>query len=158
MRANPFTIAMMAGLGLSLGGTPTLAADTPGEAANRVLVLDYFRLTFEVHDFDKARALLAPGYISHHNAKESTEQMFARFKRQSPTPGPDTGVIQNTPVLVMADGDFVMLFMRAPNIEGPRNVSQGSDFELYRIENGKIAEHWDAFANAGGPPPGAPKP
>jgi len=53
-------------------------------------------------------------------------------------------------VAIMAEGDLVMVATVSylPDPEKPGQKYAGTHFDLFRIENGKIAEHWDSVAKS----------
>lgn len=116
------------------------------EEANAALAQRYFRLMFEVHDTDAAAALLADDYVSHHQPAETKAQMLARFRRLQGDRAPDANAPHNAPRRLVVQGDLVFMLLAVPprpdRAESPKLV-----FELYRVQDGRIAEHWDAFTD-----------
>jgi predicted SnoaL-like aldol condensation-catalyzing enzyme len=51
-------------------------------------------------------------------------------------------------IAIMAEGDLVMMatVSYSPDPENPGHKYAGTHFDMFRIENGKIAEHWDSVA------------
>lgn len=123
-------------------GALASAAAAQSLAANKALAQKYFRLMFEVHDVEAAEQLLTADYVSHHLPLETRAQMLARFKRQSRGIEPDAP--RNLPLRVIAEDDLVLMLLRAP-ARGDRPPQLV--FEMYRVRDGLLAEHWDAFTD-----------
>jgi predicted SnoaL-like aldol condensation-catalyzing enzyme len=49
-------------------------------------------------------------------------------------------------IVIVAEGDWVILSFKAvhPDPKGLAKTSTTTSFEMLRIENGKVAEHWDS--------------
>jgi predicted SnoaL-like aldol condensation-catalyzing enzyme len=149
---------------LLLGGaTAEWAAETPQEAANKKLVLDFYGELYKGEAAGDLKDRIAgiaekymlPNYIQHNPAFGGAgggRNAFVRAMQQQPARPPNPNFKPPETIAVMAEGDRVMLFTR-------REVPGGKDgqparyiFNMFRIEDGKFAEHWDA--GAGAPPPG----
>jgi predicted SnoaL-like aldol condensation-catalyzing enzyme len=81
------------------------------------------------------------------------KEYFSRIK--GPLPAiPDT--LEGL-VAIQAEGDYVTLsFVREyddPNAKGKKYTTTW--FDMFRVENGKIAEHWDSALMAPAPAPAA---
>jgi predicted SnoaL-like aldol condensation-catalyzing enzyme len=124
---------------------------SPQEQANVEVVQRYFRLMFEVRDVDAAAALLAEGYVSHHQPPQSKAQMLARFKRQQGDARPNAQAPHNPALRQIAQGDLVFFQLLAPPRPDKAGDSAKLFFELYRVRDGLLVEHWDAFTEAPGP-------
>jgi len=126
---------------------PAWALDAQ-EDANAALVQRYVRLMFEEHDIDAAAALLADGFVSHHQPRESKAEMLARFKRQRGDAAADANAPHQAPRRVTVQGDRVFFQLLAPQRPDRPGDRPTLFFELYRIAGGRIAEHWDATSAA----------
>jgi predicted SnoaL-like aldol condensation-catalyzing enzyme len=80
---------------------------------------------------------------------------MAVFKSLGPPIDPIPEQLQNPPVVAGAKGNFVWLVFEH-KFKNPKDPSQSVyeySFDLFRLQNGKIQEHWDsARKNAGSPP------
>ena len=112
--------------------------------SNKILVLNLFREVLEARHLDLADRYLAVDFIQHNpNADTGIEGFKAYFtKLGGPMPVQDTvpGL-----VAIQAAGNFVTLsFVR--EMPDPKNKDQKYTttwFDMFRIDDGKIAEHWD---------------
>lgn len=134
------TTACAVALMLSLAASPALAQSTArdfaAEEANRELVLDFYNRFFNEHDISAAD-LVAEGYIQHNprlpDGKDTLVSFFSGFFKENPE-------WRERIVRSGTDGDLVFLQVHATN--GPDDRGQAI-MEIFRVENGKIIEHWD---------------
>jgi predicted SnoaL-like aldol condensation-catalyzing enzyme len=125
-----------------------LQSKDPKLAANKKLVFDAWRAIVQGAHTELAPKYFTEGYIQHNpNVATGRDAMVAFMKSTRPV-----REIQPTitfPVIaIMAEGDLVMLatVSYSPDPEKPGSKYAGTHFDLFRIENGKIAEHWDSVA------------
>lgn len=122
-----------------------LQSADPTLAANKRLVYDFWREVFEGGHLDLAEKYLAPGYIQHNplvpTGREAFVQFFSRFKK----PVPIEPKIKGPLVSIVAERDLVILsFVREyPEPSDPTRKYTTTWFDKFRIESGKIVEHWD---------------
>jgi predicted SnoaL-like aldol condensation-catalyzing enzyme len=132
------------------------AADTPEEAANKQLVLDFYRdLEAKVEGDRMSRMLeldakyLDPGYIQH-----SVNGQGGPGRQQSAGPRPKMG--PTTLLAITAEGDKVIQ-VTSRDMTGPDGkTNETIIFNLFRVKNGKLIEHWDAFGVPSVPPSNSP--
>jgi predicted SnoaL-like aldol condensation-catalyzing enzyme len=107
-------------------------------AANKKLVLDMANLMFVQHKVDQAiETYFAPGYIQHNPMVQTGTEPFRAFFKSFYATNPQATIEVKR---ALADGDLVALHYKAkftPDERGDAVV------DIFRIENGKIAEHWD---------------
>ena len=106
---------------------------------NRAIVTDFARLFYEERDVRKAfETYVSEGYIQHNpgiadgrsNAVKVLAPMFSE-------PGREFRIEQ-----IIVDGDMAVIHVHAIPEPGSRGASV---FDMYRLEDGKIVEHWDAI-------------
>ena len=114
-------------------------------AANKRLVYDFWREVFEGGHMELVDKYLAESYIQHNPMVPTGRAAFveAFSKRVKPVaiePRIKAGLVSLT-----AEGDLVTLaFVR--EYDDPKEAGRKYTttwFDMFRIENGKIAEHWD---------------
>jgi predicted SnoaL-like aldol condensation-catalyzing enzyme len=123
-----------------------LQSKDPKLAANKKLVFDMWRAIVQGGHTELAPQYFTEGYIQHNpNVASGRDAMVAYMKATRPV-RPIESKITFPLVAMMAEGDLVMLatVSYAPDPEAPGRKYAGTHFDLYRIENGKIAEHWDS--------------
>jgi predicted SnoaL-like aldol condensation-catalyzing enzyme len=127
---------------------------SPAEVANKRMVYNFWREVFVAGDMSKLNGYMAENYIQHNplvaNGREPFRAFFARI---NPTPKPVQPTIDGL-VSMLADRDNVVLAFRRelPDPRNPGKTYTSTWFDMFRIEGGKLAEHWDY----GTLPPAAP--
>ena len=120
-----------------------LQSNDPLLAANKKLVFDFWREVFQARNMELAPKYMADNYIQHNptvaTGRQAFVDFFGRFERQPVRP-----TIDNL-VTIMAERDLVVLAFRRefPDPKNPGQRYTTTWFDMLRIENGKIAEHWD---------------
>lgn len=134
-----------------------LKAGTPALAANKKLAYDFFRIILRGRRLDQADHYMTEDYIQHN---PNADTGMAGFKAYFSALGGEQPIPDRLPglVAIQAEGDYVTLsFVREyqdPAI--PDATYTTTWFDMFRIVNGKIVEHWDTATK--GPGPVAPKP
>ena len=117
--------------------SPVLAADAATQEANKKTVLEFYEAGLNKKDFEAAAKFFGPHYIQHNpNAADGIEgfKKFIEYRREK-FPNAKS-VIKR----VLVDGDMVILHVHAIREPGERGVAI---VDIFRLENGKIVEHWD---------------
>ena len=117
----------------------------PQQAANKRLVYDFWREVFEAANMDLAPRYMAEGYIQHNPRVPTGRQAFIDFFSKVRKPAPIEPRVKAPLVAILADGDLVsMFFVREyPEPGDPSKKYTTTWFDMFRIVDGKIAEHWD---------------
>ena len=123
-----------------------LAGSDARAVANKRLVYDFWREVFEAGHMDLADRYLAEGYIQHNPNVPTGRAAFVAFFSKFTKPRPIEAKVKAPLVAIVAEGDLVVLsFVR--QVQDPKDAGQKYSttwFDMFRIENGRIAEHWDA--------------
>lgn len=102
---------------------------------NKALVLEAMTSLFQRHDASAVERLYAPDYIQHNpGIPQGREALYALVADLSQA-------VFYEPGLIVAEGDLVAIHGR---IRGWAEVPQVV-VDLFRIEGGKLAEHWDVL-------------
>jgi predicted SnoaL-like aldol condensation-catalyzing enzyme len=122
-----------------------LKASDPKLAANKKLVFDMYRAIIQAGRTDLAPQYFTEGYIQHNPNVATGRDALVAYIRQTRPVRPMEPTITFPVISIMAEGDMVMVAVvnYAPDPENPGKKYASTHFDLYRIENGKIAEHWD---------------
>lgn len=120
---------------------PLLANADPGLFINKRLAFDLWRNIPEGGREELADIYLAPTYIQHNpNAATGREGFKEYFKRR---PDSDVESYLETPLVAMvAEGDLVVQVLQTTRNQNGKTY-QVPWFDMFRIENGVVAEHWD---------------
>jgi len=125
----PFVI-----LALTVALPAARAADVE---ANKRTVLEFYEAGLNKKDFEAAAKYFGPKYIQHNpGAPDGIEgfKTFVNFLREK-FPNSKSEIKK-----VFAEGDFVILHVHAVREPGTRGRAI---VDIFRLENGKIVEHWD---------------
>jgi predicted SnoaL-like aldol condensation-catalyzing enzyme len=147
---------------LAMGSVPMAAQSktpTKQEQANLKMVMDWWRIGLVSAHPEAADKYLAENMIQHNpNFPQGRAAVKAMLSRRPPVnPIPATLPPDRTPTKAFAKGDYVVLIWEreAADPTDPSKKYKYNDFDLFRVENGQLAEHWDgAMKN---PPNGAGK-
>ncbi len=117
----------------------------PQLAKNKRLVYDFWREVFEAAQMDLAPKYMAESYIQHNPRVPTGRQAFVDFFSRVRKPAPIEPRVKAPLVAILADGDLVtMAFAREHAEPGdPSKKYTTTWFDMFRIVDGKIAEHWD---------------
>ena len=112
---------------------------SPAEtAANKELVTAFVKGVFEQHKVREfSDRYLADHYIQHNPWIGDGKAPFVSFFEQLFKDDPSA---EYEVKRVIADGDLVAVHLRSQQSGQPENAG----FDIFRVENGKIVEHWDA--------------
>ena len=103
--------------------------------ANKKLVADMYQEVFGDKNIDALDKYLLPNYIQHNPSAADGRQALKDLLKVWFKDAPKTKIdIQH----IGADGDFVYLHTRSKMGDKVYSI-----IDIFRIENGKIAEHWD---------------
>ncbi|HTY94473.1 MAG TPA: nuclear transport factor 2 family protein [Steroidobacteraceae bacterium] len=123
-----------------------LQSSDPKLAANKKLVFDMWRAIIQGAHTELAPKYFRKDYIQHNpNVTTGRDAMVAYMKSTRPVRPIDPGI--NFPVIaIMAEGDKVLVatVSYSPDPTKPGTKYAGTHFDLFRIQHGKIAEHWDS--------------
>ena len=122
-----------------------LKSDNQTLIQNKKLVYDMWREFLEGGHLELADKYFTENYIQHNpnaaTGREALIDFFSKFTK----PQQIVDSIKASVVAIIAEGDLVMLsFVR--ELPDPNDKSKKYSttwFDLFRIEKGKIAEHWD---------------
>ena len=103
---------------------------------NKALVLEALEAAFNKRDITAYERYWSPDYIQHSANIEKGREGLIKIMTSTP---PD---MKYEPGLIVAEGDYVMVHGRYSNIGLPKNLVI---VDIFRIENGILAEHWDVI-------------
>ncbi|MEP0262885.1 nuclear transport factor 2 family protein [Dokdonia sp.] len=108
---------------------------------NKLIVTDFYKKVIGEQDLEYAKRIVTEDYIQHNPQVRTGKAGFLEaiaFLKQMPKQ-------KNTPtpfMRIIADNEYVIVHL---NVEfgGQKKIV----LDMFRIENGLIAEHWDAIQN-----------
>jgi predicted SnoaL-like aldol condensation-catalyzing enzyme len=121
-----------------------LKSNDPQLAANKKLVYDMWRTFINAFHVDEAGQFLAPEYHQHNpNAGTGLEGVKAYFNSLNLERKPVPSRIENKVVSIVAERDLVVVALVRDEMDKDGKPYTSTWFDMYRIANGKIVEHWD---------------
>jgi predicted SnoaL-like aldol condensation-catalyzing enzyme len=124
---------------------PWLASHDAKLAANKRLVFDMYRTVLNAGRAGEAARFFTPGYIQHNpNVTSGREGLVAYIRRTRPE-RPIPAQIAFPVISITAEGDLVTVATVSyeDDLEKPGEKFVTTHFDMFRIEKGLIAEHWD---------------
>jgi predicted SnoaL-like aldol condensation-catalyzing enzyme len=127
-----------------------LEAADPTLAGNKRLVFDVWRQLVNAGREEVVDLYLTQDYVEHNpNAATGREGARAHFAARADFPIETT--IRSELVAMVAEGDLVVQVIK---VELPNPYREGATyttawFDMYRIADGRLAEHWDAAVKPG---------
>jgi predicted SnoaL-like aldol condensation-catalyzing enzyme len=116
---------------------PAARASDDRPQRNKALVLEAMTSLFQRHDASAVERLYAPDYIQHNpEIPQGRDALKALVADLSET-------VFYEPGLIVAEGDLVAIHGR---IRGWADTPQVV-VDIFRIEGGRLAEHWDVLQN-----------
>lgn len=113
-------------------------AYSPEELKNKETVLDFYQKALNDKNFDAASKYLG-NYVQHNplaaDGPESLRKFIEFLKKNYPQSKSEI-------IRVIVDGDMVILQIHSVHVPNERG---NAIFDMFRVENGKIEEHWDSI-------------
>lgn len=122
-----------------------LRSPDPKLAANKKLVYDMYRAIVQAGRYEMADKFFTKEYIQHNPNVSSGRDALVEFIKNS-RPQREIPPQMTFPLIsILAEGDMVMVATVTweDDVEKPGERYATTHFDLYRIEDGLIAEHWD---------------
>jgi predicted SnoaL-like aldol condensation-catalyzing enzyme len=120
-------------------------------AANKRLVFDFWRSIVNAGRVEMADDMLAEGYIQHspvlRTGRAAFKQIFSVVPRREIPP-----VVEPPLVASVAEGPLAVMALqeRMPAREGAAAYTS-THFNLFRVDGGRLAEHWHSVQTPPGP-------
>jgi len=139
---------------------PQTAPMTAREKKNLQFALDFTREVLQGRHTELSPKYQAEDYTQHNPNIPTGRAAFVEVFSRRPPVNPIPAKLDPPPVVEGAKGDFVWLIMERED-KDPRDPSKTyhyNTFDVYRMANGKIQEHWDSAQRAPLQPGAAPRP
>jgi predicted SnoaL-like aldol condensation-catalyzing enzyme len=128
-----------------------LASSDPGLAAGKRLVFDLWRTVVNAGHVEAADDMLAEDYIQHSpvlpTGRAAFKQIFSAVPRRE-----IPALVEPPLVASIAEGNLVVMSLLervAATGASPSFIT--THFNLFRVDNGRLAEHWHSVRTAPGP-------
>jgi predicted SnoaL-like aldol condensation-catalyzing enzyme len=122
-----------------------LASADPKLAENKKFVYDFWREVFEAAHMELADKYMAESYIQHNPNVPTGRAAFIEFFSKIKKPKPIEAKVAAPLVAITAEGNLVILSFAREQADpkDPTKKYTTTWFDMFRLEGGKIAEHWD---------------
>ena len=124
---------------------PLLKSKDPKLAANKKLVFDMYREVVNAGRTANVTKYFTESYIQHNPNVKSGRQALVDYIKQTRPERPIPPQITFPVIAITAEGDYVTVATVSyeDDLEKPGEKFVTTHFDMYRIENGLVAEHWD---------------
>jgi predicted SnoaL-like aldol condensation-catalyzing enzyme len=122
---------------------PLLHSDDPRLAANKRLVYDMYRIVLQAGLAGRAGEFIREDYIQHN---PMAAQGLAGVQEYIRNTRPEREILPSLelPMInIMAEGDHVTIAFVRPETDSTGARYYSTWFDMFRIQDGRIAEHWD---------------
>jgi predicted SnoaL-like aldol condensation-catalyzing enzyme len=125
------------------GQQALLRSQDPQLAANKKLVYDMYREIVQGGHAELAEKYFTKEYIQHNPNVGSGRDALVAFLRGSRPAREIKPTITLPFITIVAERDIVIVISERREKDSDGKPYVTTWFDMYRIENGKIAEHWD---------------
>ena len=127
------------------GPQPTVPMNAQ-EKKNLQFVLDWWRQVLQARHVELAEKYQAEDYIQHNPNIPTGRAAFVKAFGARPPVNPIPDKLNPAPVAAFARGDYVTLIWERQDKDptDPSKMYYYNTFDVVRLENGKIQEHWDS--------------
>ena len=131
-------------LALTVGMTALAArADDASTERNKAIVRDFYTTVLIGRDVDAAPRFVRQDYIQHNpqvptDLKGFMDTFRERFAKKLPSD------YKRELLNVIGDKDIVVIYVRQTWTGSDGQHHQALGFDMFRVQDGMIAEHWDA--------------
>lgn len=123
-----------------------LKSDNPKYAANKKLVYNMWREFIEAGHVEVAEKYFTESYMQHNPNVPTGRKALVEGRSKWAKPQAVSDTIKRQVVAIIAEGDLVVISFVSERTD-PNEINKKyttTHFDMFRIENGKIAEHWDS--------------
>jgi predicted SnoaL-like aldol condensation-catalyzing enzyme len=117
---------------------PTEVLDREKTEANRTLVRTYRETVMVALRFDRIEEFIEGAHYAQHASKIGDG--IAQLRDRIASVAKEGGQLHLSPRRFMAEGNFVLVLS-----EGDLPTGHTALYDLFRVQNGKIVEHWDVL-------------
>ncbi len=103
---------------------------------NKEIVLNFYRDVWNAHDKSRVPDYVKEDYIQHNPAVEQGREGLLKFLDFFFTRKANHNIL-----IALEEGDMVAVYVDVTFADGSRALVT----DIYRLEDGKMAEHWDCL-------------
>ncbi|KKY15775.1 putative mannitol 1-phosphate dehydrogenase [Phaeomoniella chlamydospora] len=122
---------------------------------NKQLVRDFYRRVFDAQNAAAVKDFVTEDYVQHGAHVPPGRAGLEGFVRMifPDGPVPEPAEMRRPPAFMIAEGDMVAVsaYFPQPDAERPGETYDYYVFDAFRIEDGKLAEHWSSINKAAPP-------
>ncbi|KEA63114.1 hypothetical protein ADIMK_2638 [Marinobacterium lacunae] len=113
---------------------------------NKELVRQFYRQVFDGQNAEIVPEFVAESYVQHCDhippGREGLQAFVRMIFPDGPVKAPDE--MRNPPLFMVAENDMVVVcgYLPQPDPERPGETYDYYLFDAFRVQNGKLAEHW----------------
>jgi predicted SnoaL-like aldol condensation-catalyzing enzyme len=128
-----------------------LASPDPRLAANKKLVYDMYRIVLQAGLWERAGEFIRDDYVQHNPQAGQGLAGVQDYIRKTRPHREIKDTLELPLIDLIAEGDKVLTAFVRPEKDATGATYYSTWFDLYRIEDGKIAEHWDPMLKSDAP-------
>ncbi len=128
-----------------------LASEDPRLAANKRLVYDMYRILLQAGLAGRAGEFIAEDYVQHNPNAEQGLAGIVDYVRKTRPERTIEERLELPLINIVAERDMVAMAFVRPERDIDGRTYYSTWFDLYRIKDGKIAEHWDPMLKSDRP-------
>jgi predicted SnoaL-like aldol condensation-catalyzing enzyme len=153
-----FGFLTLAAIGAAVLPAQSTGLLSPEEKRNQDIATVLMKDVLQYGHLELADKVMAPGYIQHNPNVPTGRDGFKNFFAQFAKPEPIKPEWKQPPELILTSGDLVFFLTEneAPDPADPSKKYKYHWFDMLRVKDGMIVEHWDA-AKKNPPPPASEK-
>jgi len=112
---------------------------------NKNKIRELMRLLIDPATARQAERLMTPSYIQHNPNIASGREAIIQFTQTEAAQRARENMVPAGEPFLLAEGDYVVMMLprRVPHPHKPGETYMSYWFDMWRLENGLIAEHWD---------------
>jgi predicted SnoaL-like aldol condensation-catalyzing enzyme len=128
-----------------IGPRPVKPSNTPAEQAVEDIANLEFKDILQYGHLELADKVMAPGYIQHNPNVPTGRAGFVEFFKKFAKPEPIRAAWKDEPELTITSGNLtIYMFKRfSADPADPSKVYKWNWFDMVRVDNGQVQEHWD---------------
>jgi|SRR5665213_564758 len=118
--------------------------DAAQQAKNQKLVLNWYREVIAYNHVDLAKKYMADDFAEHSANVSGSRADFVAYHGKMPAQ-PMQPKLPRQPIRILTKGDYVVLVWEIEDEDAKGVKYKYNNFDVVRVANGKIAEHWDSL-------------